>query len=134
MYFAPVAIFLKVIWGGMVAFAMGYLILRDALLRLQQSWQRIEVNDKGQLRLTQRSGNTMDAKVSVASFVTSYLTILHVQPANKSWLSCLDSLFLAGSGAPILLPDSANEEDFRQLRVWLRWWRHSQTENMQNIK
>lgn len=127
--FVPMATYIKIIWGVLVVFATAYFIARDALLRLPQSWSRIEVSNQGELRLTQRSGKVLEARVSMSSIVTAYWIVVHIQPSSKSWLSRLNALFLPTTGALILLPDSASEETLRQLKVWLRWWQHAQVKD-----
>ena len=110
-----------------VVLASAYYLARDAFLRLPQSWQQLEINEKGQLKLTQRSGQVQAVSVNMESFVSYYLIVVHInKPQHKNWLGRLGGLSLEQTGAVILLPDSANAEVRRQLRVWLGWWRHSQ--------
>ena len=91
-----------------------YYALRDILLRLPQSWKKVEVNHLGVLKLTNNKGQVYEPQLSASSFIHSTLTILNIEPnSTKSSLP------------PVILFTSAeNRQELRKLRVWLRWWRH----------
>lgn len=142
--FAPIPLFLQTILGVLIAFATAFFIGLEALLLLPQSWRRVEVSAKGELTLTKANGERLNVRVKSSSYIVSYLVILHVdglKPTEntesinkvnlytKNWLYRLVDVTLSSSSYVILLPDSISQHGFRQLRVWLRWWRHSQTEN-----
>ena len=90
--------------------AASYNIFRDALLRLPGSVVALEVTSQGHLRCQCRSGEWLDAAVCGNSFVTPWLTVLNLRLPGKR---C--------ARHALVLPDSADGEMFRRLRVWLRW-------------
>ena len=57
-------------------------------------------------------GDWQPAEVRGSSFVQPWLTVLHLGLAGRR-----------GGLALVLLPDMLPREDFRRLRVWLRWGR-----------
>ncbi len=138
LFFAPLALWLKILACLVVALVSAYYLARDAFLSLPQSWQQLEINEKGQLRLRQRGGKVLAVSVNMASFISQHLIILQLnKPQHKSWLGRLDGLSLLRAmvlwhtGAVILLPDSASAENRRQLRVWLGWWKHSPNDELE---
>ncbi|MEZ0231267.1 MAG: protein YgfX [Methylophilaceae bacterium] len=108
--FMPLHILLKLFVLGLVVAATIFHIMRDALLVLPQSPQKIEVNNRNALYISDKSGNRYAAAILSSSFVASYLTILNLKISGKFW-----------SRSIILMPDSASSAEFRQLRVWLKW-------------
>ena len=57
-----------------------------------------------------RAGAWHEAALLGSSFVAPYLTVLNLKPAGGRLVKHL-----------VILPDAVNAEDFRQLRVWLKW-------------
>ncbi len=96
-----------------------YYSLRDALGVLPWSWQRIEVNASGQLRLTNQRGEQLTPIIAPTSFIHSRMVILNCQRADqtKYWFGALPPLIMFADSAAV---------PHRHLRVWLRWWRHSE--------
>ncbi len=90
---------------------------RYALLRSPGAITALAFSDREALRLTLRDGSTQDGHVLGSSTVGTTLTILNIA--------------LAGKRLPVhvvLLGDSLAAEDFRRLRVWLRWGPRPQNE------
>lgn len=138
--FVPLAWYTVLTLGVLIVFTTIYFILRDVLLLLPRSWRQVEVNDKGRLVLTNSNGERFNASVKTNSYVAFYLVILHVDRleqiegvnpisnvrlTKKSWLNRLIANWKLSSSQLVLSPDSVHQNDFRQLRVWLRWWKHS---------
>jgi len=92
-----------------------YSVCTRGLLLLPWSLLALNINVKNELQLTCRDGAKFVAVVCADSVVTPYLTIVHVQPQQLSFIRRL--LF----SHVVILPDMVDAERFRQLRVWLRW-------------
>lgn len=107
---------IKLFLIALVVFSTLYYILRDCLLLLPWSWQRIEVNRFGELRLTNQEGQAFRPNVHATSFVHPQLVVLNFEQTlpQKSAFNKLPSL--------TVLSEVTGIEQHRQLRVWLRWW------------
>jgi len=100
----------------LVVFSTIYFSLRDVLLLLPQSWQSVEVNSQGTLKLTNKQGIVFEPKLADSSFIHEYVTILNFKRSGFKW--CLLSV--------ILFTSQENQEELRKLRVWLRWWKRQE--------
>ena len=54
-------------------------------------------------------------RVQANTVVTGYLTVLNCQLKEATFRQKIFALHV------IILPDAVDAEDYRQLRVWLRW-------------
>lgn len=70
----------------------------------------IRVNVKGEFSARDGGGEWLDAAVLGDSFVAPYLTLLHLKLHDKP-----------GRRYVILVPDAVAADEFRRLRVWLKW-------------
>ena len=68
----------------------------------------LNLRDKGALTYLRINGEAGDASIHRQSTVTPWLTVILLQSTTG-----LESL--------VLLPDALNREDYRRLRIWLRW-------------
>ncbi len=85
-------------------------VWRQALLRGQGAATAIEITSDHKLNLETRAGGWREYDVLGSTYVTPCLTILNLrEPGNRR------------TRRIALLPDSLHAEDFRKLRVWLRW-------------
>jgi len=101
--------------AGLAAAIVGNLsvtLLRFAFLKSGDSITAIRIDEAGELVIRLRSGSWRTARLLETSFVSPYLTIVNVRTA--------DSYFAQHA---VLMPDNVSHEDFRRLRVWLRWKR-----------
>lgn len=87
-----------------------YYLRQDALLTANSAVIAFELSDEMQCTLTTRSGESIVCSILSSTFVAPYLTVLNLKPAEKLFMFSV-----------VILPDSINAEEFRQLRVWLRW-------------
>ena len=110
----PVSIPIKLVLIVFVLASSIYFALRDALLRLPQSWQSAEVSSQGKLKLTNKRGDVFEPKLSASSLIHNLLTILNFERIG----------FKKRLSPAILLTNVENQEELRKLRVWLRWWKH----------
>ncbi len=142
--YLPMAGFIKATLGLLIVFTTIYFAALEALLLLPSAWQRIEVNDRGRVIVTNTHGERFNVSVKSNSYVTRYLTILHVnrldqveninqishlKPLNNNWLNALIRTCKSNSSQIVLLPDSTHQDNLRQLRVWLSWWQHNQPDD-----
>jgi len=72
----------------------------------------LRVNVKGELSIQQRDGSWQEAALLGTSFVTPWLTILNLRFSARRWPQHV-----------VLTPDALPQDDFRRLRVWLKWGR-----------
>jgi hypothetical protein len=114
----PIALFYKLLMVTIILFSTSYYTLRDGLLLLPWSWQRVQVSSLGQLRLTNNQGQQFTPDLAAASFIHPYLIILNLKkPVLKQRL--------LGLALPAVILFAAPRcQQHRALRVWLRWWRH----------
>ncbi len=94
-----------------------YAISKDGMMCMPWSVLKLTVNAQQELHLYRKNGQQLLAQVEASSVVTPYLTILHLRTLpttthKKTWRN---------RQAVIVLPDHVDKEDYRQLRVWLRW-------------
>ena len=119
----PIALLLKGLMVTTILLTTVYYILRDALLLLPWSWQTLEVNSGGELRLTNKRGLQFLPLLVATTFIHPLLVIINMSNPRegrglfKSWMPPV-VLF-----SDVLLTVHSNEQH-RQLRVWLRWWKH----------
>jgi toxin CptA len=98
-----------------LVFSLIYYLRQDALLSASDAVVFFELSDEMQCTLTARSGELMVCRILGNTFVASYLIILNLKPAGKFLMRSI-----------VILPDGIDVEEFRQLRLWLRWkWRNS---------
>jgi toxin CptA len=85
-------------------------VRRRAFLLGADAATAIEVTSDHRMSVETRSSGWCEYDVLGSTYVTPYLTVLNLRrPGNR----------MAKHVA--LLPDSLNADDFRKLRVWLRW-------------
>lgn len=90
-------------------------VRQTALLRAPDALITLEIASDDRLSIQTRRGEWIECEVLGSTYVTSFLTILN--------LKVIDS---GKNTRAVLLPDSLDAEDFRKLRVWLRWKRDPQ--------
>jgi hypothetical protein len=83
---------------------------RDALQLSSDAVTALTLKDGTQCQLTFRSGGALSGRIENSSFTSPLLTIILVRPPGR-W----------SRRVAILMPDSASEQELRQVRVW---WRH----------
>lgn len=102
---------------AIIIFACVYFVLRDALLVLPWSWQLVEVDTTGELRLTNQRDQQYLPALHASTFIHPRLIILNVNNDDKrKW-------FHLALNPVLVFPNV--KEAHRQLRVWLKWWQHS---------
>lgn len=104
---------IKVIIVAALIISLIHYLRRDALLTANNAVVALELSDEMPCTLITRSGESIACTILGSTFVAPYLTVLNLKfPEN--FFTC----------SVVILPDSMDAEQFRQLRVWLRWkWR-----------
>ena len=107
-----------------MVFSAAYAVCCYGLLLLPWSCVGLAINAKNQLLITLRDGGQLfDVAVIADSVVTPYLTVVRFHQKNAAILSRIFSYRM------IILPDSLDAENYRQLRVWLRWGQPRNSKN-----
>lgn len=106
---------IKTIAAVALVLSLIYYLRRDALLTADDAVVVLVLSDEMQCTLTTRSDELIVCSILGSTFVAPYLTVLNLQPVEE-FFTC----------SVVILPDSIDAEEFRQLRVWLRWkWRNN---------
>ena len=106
---------LEITWAVKVAICLLLVIqcivaLRRALLRGSAAVVALEISADDVLSIETRSAGWSEQSVLASTFVAPLLTVMNLcNPATGARCSV------------VLLPDSLPADDFRRLRVWLRW-------------
>jgi toxin CptA len=87
-----------------------YFVQRHALLRGPKAITALAFSDRETIRVTLRDGSAHAGRVLGSSTVGATLTVLNLALDGRRWPVHV-----------VLLGDSLAVEDFRRLRVWLRW-------------
>jgi hypothetical protein len=97
--FLPVAAGILLAWTWHVA---------RALQRGKSAPRTLELNAKGGARCQDGTGQWQEAEILPGSYVSGWLIVLILGAGRRR-------------RSLVLLPDAAEAEELRRLRVWLRW-------------
>ena len=86
-----------------------YWYCAQALQRGSSALRTLELSSGGGARCEEGSGRWFEAEILPGSYVSSWLIVLSLGARGASRRSLM------------LLPDAADAEELRRLRVWLRW-------------
>ncbi|HPX89530.1 MAG TPA: hypothetical protein PL133_09700 [Methylophilaceae bacterium] len=100
---------------SLIMLATIYFIAKNALLSLPWSYVGLSVDSKNQLQLLRKDGVRLDVLVLPGTTVTAFLTVVHCQAKLPTLLQKILTFKV------LILPDMLNAEDYRLLRIWLRW-------------
>ncbi len=106
----PLPIGLKLVTTLVICISLVFYFMRNARLAAPNSIIALEVKEDCTCAIETRSGKRLDCILLPTSYVSVSLTILNLKA---------DGEMLARH--VVILPDSLNPEDFRKLRVLLRW-------------
>ena len=112
MFMLPLPIIPKLILAGLLTVILIFYFLRDALLVMSTSFVEFYFKQDF-IELTTLGGKKISGRILETSFVTPFLTILNVSPINTKYKT----------SNIVIFPDSMDIEQFRELRVRLRWER-----------
>ncbi|MGH8710945.1 MAG: protein YgfX [Burkholderiales bacterium] len=106
----PLPIGLKLVTTLVFCVSLVFYLKRNARLAAPNSIIALEMMEDCACAIETRSGKRLDCILLPTSYVSASLTILNLKA---------DGEMLARH--VVILPDSINPEDFRKLRVLLRW-------------
>ena len=112
-----ISLFIKLIIIALILASSVYFILRDALLLLPWSWQILDVDNKGELTISNKRGEQFQPTLAPSSFIHVACTILNFKRIG----------FRFSLSPVILFSNIENTDELRRLRVWLRWFKHQQS-------
>lgn len=105
----------KSLLSAMIIISAIYAVLCHGLLLLPWSCVALKVSIKNKLELVLKNGDIIEVLVQPSSVVSLYLTVLNSRIKNAG---LINSLFHQHH---LIFFDAVNADDYRQLRVWLRW-------------
>ena len=97
--------------AGAGVLASAAVCLAQALLRTDRQTQSLELHEDGRASWRNRDGRWYEGRLGRNSFVSAALVVLELEIGSS------------GRKRVVLMGDSASQDDFRRLRVWLRWRR-----------
>jgi hypothetical protein len=118
----PILLAIKCVIIALIIASSVFFILRDVLLRLPSSWEIIDVDNKGALTLTNKSGQQFQLTPAPNSFIHAGCSVLNFERNG----------FKFASPSVILLANAEHADELRRLRVWLRWFKH-QASNQEGL-
>ena len=96
-------------WASHVAGAAVLTSLGACLVRGRLGPSALELHEDGRTSWRTRKGSWHEGRLARGNFVSAALVVLGLEQAQRrrKWV--------------VLMADSTSPEDFRRLRVWLRW-------------
>lgn len=110
MWLAPLPHWLAALLMPVFIGSAWHTLRRDGLRTLRLSLVGLRLDADCRCEFQTRAGAWHEAALLGSSFVAPYLTVLNLKPAGRRFAQHL-----------VILPDAVNVEDFRRLRVWLKW-------------
>lgn len=93
-----------------IAASLARSLWRHALLKARSALIGVELREDDQASVQTRDGAWHAARILGTTYVTPLLTVLNLRIEARPFARHV-----------LVVPDNADAEDFRQLRVWLRW-------------
>jgi toxin CptA len=109
-WLAPLPHWLAVLLMAVLLGSAWHTLRRDGFRSLRHSLIALRLEDDCRCEFQTRDGAWHEASLLGSSFVAPHLTVLNLKPAGGRLVKYL-----------VILPDAVNAEDFRRLRVWLKW-------------
>ena len=103
-------IWLKILLVLLIGASCGVYLYSTALLRSGGAVVGLEIKDDGALSFQTRRGEWREGTLLGSSFVSPHLTILNIGMEGRFFARHV-----------VIMPDCVDAEDFRRLRVRLRW-------------
>lgn len=105
----------KLLAGITILTAVIHAVCQYGFLLLPWSCVALRVSSSNQLELVRKDGRYLQVTVGDDSVVTPFLTVVNCKMPDAKALVRIFPPHL------LIVPDMLNSEDYRQLRVWLRW-------------
>jgi toxin CptA len=113
LWLAAVPVVYALACGVALSLHLAWVGRRDALRTDARAMIELDVLDDGLVSACTRAGVRRAYHVGGSSFVSPLLTVLTLRPEGGRWTRHI-----------LIAADSVDAENFRRLRVWLRWrWR-----------
>lgn len=109
-WLAPLPHWLAVLLMAVLLGSAWHTLRRDGFRSLRHSLIALRLDDDCRCEFQTRAGAWHEASLLGSSFVAPHLTVLNLKPAGGRLVKHL-----------VILPDAVDAEDFRRLRVWLKW-------------
>lgn len=110
----PLSMGIQLIGAAALACSLAFNLGRYGLLNMAGAIVAFELSDELRCTLETRCGGLMVCTILASTFVASYLIVMNLKPDNYFF-----------SRSIVILPDGIDAEEFRQLRVLLRWkWKN----------
>lgn len=109
-WLAPLPHWLAVLLMPVFLGSAWHTLRRDGFRTWRHSLIALRLDADGRCEFQTRAGAWREAALLGSSFVAPYLTVLNLKPAGDRLAKHL-----------VILPDAVDAEDFRRLRVWLKW-------------
>ncbi len=106
------SISLRITGAAVIALSFARSMWLHALLRAQPSIIALSIEDRESCTLETRSGAILSSHIVGSTYVTPLLTVINAKPSGARFMRHI-----------VILPDSITPEEYRQLRVLLRWAR-----------
>ena len=110
LWVLPLELWIKALIAVAVVASAASLTRRVALLATQDAVVAVEITEDARLAVKTRRGDWCACRLSGSSYVSPWLTILVLAEDNRR-----------SARYVVITPDNVDAEDFRRLRVWLRW-------------
>ncbi len=115
LWFLAVSINVKLAGLLLLVVSLYFYLSHAVRLSFAHSAVLLEFSDKTGCKLNTASGRVINCTVLGSTFVSSYLTVLILQPEH-CWFT----------RSVIIMSDTVEAEEFRRLRVLLRWqWKQN---------
>lgn len=104
------ALWIKLALAMAIAASLAHVLWRHAFLKSRSALISVELREADRAAVQTREGTWQDARILSTSYVSPLLTVLNLR--------------LRGETLPrhiVIVPDNVDFEDFRKLRVLLRW-------------
>ena len=108
--FVDIAMWLKAGGAAVVAANGARVAWKVALLRSSGSVATIEISAGDAMTIGTRRGEWIEVDVCGDTYVLWFLTVLNVRRRDNGRRVSI-----------VIFPDAVDAEEFRKLRVWLRW-------------
>ncbi|WP_020168762.1 MULTISPECIES: hypothetical protein [Methylotenera] len=119
---APIILPIKFAIFVLIIASTAYFIGRDALLMLPWSWQTIEIDVQGNLKLTNKKQQEFKPQLAITSFTHQHLTILNFK--RNGLKKTLPPVLLLPNFIEKDDCELAEKDALRRLRVWVRLFKH----------
>ena len=97
----------------MLLVAAGHAILQHGLRRLKHSVVALQLKPDNSVSILLKDGRRQEVRIMPSTVVTPSLTVVHYRLQEAAWYCPMHYV--------LILADAVDAEDYRRLRVHLRW-------------